>query len=180
MSTQTFSNFEVWNESSGFAKEVAIAFYNDFKNIKNHRQNSILFCGQVGSGKTHLSVALGINFLDKEIKVVYMSYRDVLTKIKRNMLDDEYYTKMISKYQTCDVLLIDDLFKGKVNESDINIMFEIINYRYLNHLPVIISTEFTVDRLLYFAEGIGSRLYEMCKDYVVEIEKRQENNYRLR
>ncbi len=66
MSTQTFSNFEVWNKSSEFAKEVAIAFYNDFKNIRNHRQNSILFCGQVGSGKTHLSVALGINLLDKK------------------------------------------------------------------------------------------------------------------
>ncbi|WP_090091760.1 ATP-binding protein [Clostridium uliginosum] len=180
MSTQTFSNFQVWNRSSKLAKDVAITFYNDFNNIRDNKQNSILFCGQVGSGKTHLSVALAINLLDKKIKVVYMSYRDVITKIKRNMLDDEYYTKMLSKYQTCDVLLIDDLFKGKINESDINIMFEIINYRYLNHLPVIISSEFTVDRLLYFDEGIGSRIYEMCKDYIVQIEKEQGNNYRLR
>ena len=72
------------------------------------------------------------------------------------------------------------MFKGKVNESDINIMFEIINYRYLNFLPIIVSSEFTVENLLGFDQGVGSRIYEMCKDYIVEIEKDVKNNYRLR
>ena len=109
-----------------------------------------------------------------------MPYRDVITKIKQNMLDAEYYCKIISNYQICEVILIDDLFKGKINESDINIMFEIINYRYLNFLPIIVSSEFSIDRLLAFDEGVGSRIYEMCKDYVVEIEKDMNNNYRLK
>ena len=78
------------------------------------------------------------------------------------------------------VLLIDDLFKGKLSESDINIVFEIINYRYLNFLPIIVSSEFNINRLLSFDEGVGSRIYEMCKDYVVEIEKDMNNNYRLK
>jgi len=109
-----------------------------------------------------------------------MPYRDVITKIKQNMIDEEYYTKTISKYQLCEVLLIDDLFKGKINDSDINILFEIINYRYLNFLPIIVSSEFSIDRLLAFDEGVGSRIYEMAKDYVVEIEKDIRNNYRLK
>ena len=96
------------------------------------------------------------------------------------MLDSEYYGKVIKKYQTCDVLLIDDLFKGKINDSDINIIFEIVNYRYCNCKPIIVSTEFTVDRMLDFDEGVWSRIYEMCKRYVVEIPKNMENNYRLR
>ena len=109
-----------------------------------------------------------------------MPYRDIITKIKQNMVDEEYYQAMISKFQVCDVLLIDDLFKGKVNESDINIMFEIINYRYLNFLPVIVSSEFNIERLLAFDEGVGSRVYEMCKNFIVEIEKDISNNYRFR
>ena len=180
MSTHKFSNFEVWNEATERAKDTAVAYYNDFQMVRNSRRNSILFCGQVGSGKTHLSVALAINFLQKKIKVVYMPYRDVITKIKQNMLDSEYYRKIISKYQICEVLLIDDLFKGKLSESDINIVFEIINYRYLNFLPIIVSSEFNINRLLSFDEGVGSRIYEMCKDYVVEIEKDMNNNYRLK
>nr|WP_243128314.1 ATP-binding protein [Clostridium chromiireducens] len=179
-SNSTFSNFKIWNEASERAKDTAVAYYNDFDEARNGRRNSILFCGQVGSGKTHLSVALALNFLKQKIKVVYMPYRDVITKVKQNMIDEEYYSRTISKYQLCEVLLIDDLFKGKINESDINIVFEIINYRYLNYLPIIISSEFSVDRLLFFDEGIGSRIYEMCKDYVVEIEKDTRNNYRLK
>jgi len=180
ISKQTFTNFEVWNESSRRAKDTAITYFKEFKNIKNTRKNSILLCGQVGGGKTHLSVALALNLLKKNIKVVYMPYRDVITRVKQNMMDDEYYRKTIAKYQTCEVLLIDDLFKGKITESDLNIMFEILNYRYLNHLPLIISTEFVVENLLSFDEAVGSRIYEICKNYIVEIERGREGNWRLR
>jgi DNA replication protein DnaC len=177
---QTFSNFEVWNESSRRARDTASAYYMHFNNIRSSRKNSILLCGQVGSGKTHLAVALALNLLKKNIKVMYMPYRDIITRLKQNMLDEEYYRKTISTYQTCEILLIDDLYKGRINDSDINIIFEILNYRYLNYLPVIISTEFTVERLLSFDEAIGSRIYEMCKDYTVEINISRENNYRLK
>lgn len=138
-----------------------------------------MLCGNPGSGKTHLALAIANNFINKKkLKVIYMPYRDIVTKIKQNMLDEEYYRKTLSKYQTADILLIDDLFKGKVNETDINITFEIVNYRYLNNLPMIISTEYTVDKLLDFDEAIGSRIYEITRDYLVEIEGKA-NNYRL-
>jgi DNA replication protein DnaC len=180
VSKETFSNFKVWNESSRKVKEVATSYYKHFNDIRIDRKNSILLCGQVGSGKSHCSIALGLNFIKKNIKVVYMPYRDVITKIKQNMLDEEYYKKSIAKYQTCEVLLMDDLFKGKLTETDINIVFEIVNYRYLNRLPIIVSTEFMVEELLSFDEAIGSRIYEMCKDYIVEVEKDKGNNYRLK
>ena len=59
-------------------------------------------------------------------------------------------------------------------------MFEIINYRYLNFMPVIVSSEFPIEKILDFDEGIGSRIYEMCRDYIVENKRDFKNNYRLR
>lgn len=109
-----------------------------------------------------------------------MPYRDVITRIKQNILDKEYYIKEIAKYQRAEILLIDDLYRGKVTESDVNIMFELINYRYLNHLPMIINSEFEIEKLLHFDEAIGSRIYEMCKDFIIENKKDLRNNYRLR
>lgn len=174
-----FGNFKVWNESSRKMKDAALAYFSNYNEIRRSRRNSIMLCGQVGCGKTHMSIALAINLINSHVKVVYMPYRDVITKIKQNMIDEEYYRKSISKYQTCDVLLIDDLFKGKITESDVNIMFEIVNYRYLNMLPLIISSEFTVENLLSFDQGVGSRIYEMCRDYIIEVKKDVANNYRL-
>lgn len=177
---KSFKNFETWNKKSKEMKDKATNYYMRFNNIKSERRNSIMFCGNPGSGKTHMALALANNFLKKNgIRVVYMPYRDIIGKLKRNMIDEEYYKSTLGKYQSAELLLIDDLFKGKINETDINIMFELINHRYLNRLPMIISTEFTVEKLLSFDEAIGSRLYEMSKDFIVEIEG-TENNYRLR
>lgn len=175
----TFTSYRVWNESSRIAKETAFAYYRDFGKVKGERRNSILFSGQPGIGKSHLAIALGLNFLKKNMNVVYMPYRDCISRIKRKILDDEYYQREISKFQCADILLIDDLFKGKITEADINIVFEILNHRYLNFLPLIVSTECTVDKLLEIDEAIGSRIYEMSKDYLVEIRRSSGNNYRM-
>lgn len=177
----TFANFEEWNEISKQMKKVATDYFKNFDNIKDLRQNSIAFLGQVGGGKTHLTIALGLNILkSKRITVVYLNYRETVTELKQNMLDEEFYKKQLSKFQNAKVLLIDDMLKGKTTDSDKNILFEIINYRYINHLPIIISSEYDLNALLNFDEAIGSRIYEMCKDYIVEVTKDIKNNYRLR
>lgn len=176
----TFSNFQEWNDGSKIMKKVATDYFKDFMQIRSKRQNSIAFLGQVGGGKTHLSIALGLNILkSKKISVVYLSYRDVLTELKQNMLDETFYKNKISKYQNAKVLLIDDMLKGRVTDADKNIIFEIINYRYINYLPLVISSEYSMNDLLNFDEAIGSRIYEMCKNYLVEITKDTKNNYRL-
>jgi DNA replication protein DnaC len=176
----TFTNFEIWNDSSKKARDAALSYYTNFNNLRKDKMNSIMFCGQVGSGKTHLSIALALNFLRKNMKVVYMPYRDVITPIKQNVKDGEYYQRCISKYKTCEILLIDDLFKGSITNSDINIMFEIINYRELNCLPIIVSTELLEEELLSLDGGVGSRISKMCEHYTVKMERDKRNNYRLR
>ena len=67
-----------------------------------------------------------------------MTYRDVMTYVKQNIIDKEIYEKIVGKYKNVRVLLIDDLFK-------VNIMFEIVNFRYFNNLPIIISCEIGID-----------------------------------
>ena len=84
----------------------------------------------------------------------------------------------MSRYKKCKVLLIDDLFKGSISGSDVNIMFEIINYRYLNGLPVIVSCEKSIDEIMNIDEAIGSRLYEMSCGYVASFSGRR-LNYRM-
>lgn len=176
---KTFKSYETWNNTTKNIKTVATNYCLRFEKIRSDRNNSILLCGNPGVGKTHLSIALANNFMKKGIKVVYMPYRDILTSLKQNILDKEYYKKLITKYKEAQILLIDDLYKGKITEADINIMFEIVNHRYINKLPMIVSSEFTIEHILGIDEAIGSRIYEMSKEFIFEV-RGKENNYRLR
>lgn len=160
------------------AYKKATDYVRCFKDIEKSRCNSIMFMGQVGSGKTHLSLAIANELMKDGVGVVYMGYRDVITRIKQNVMDEVYYHRVMGRYKNARVLLIDDLFKGKISESDINIVFELVNYRYFNNLPVIVSCEKCVDDIIEIDEAIGSRLVEMCKGYVVCM-KGKRLNYRV-
>ncbi len=175
----TFSNFSIWNKFSKALKETAIAYFNDFNKIKNSRQNSLLLSGQPGGGKTHIAVAVAINLINTGIKVIYMPYREALTNLKINIKDENYYRSTLDRYKMCELLMIDDLYKGKVTVADINILFEIVNYRYVNYKPIMVSSEMTIEEILEIDEGIGSRVYEMCSSYIVTIPKNKDNNFRL-
>ena len=172
-----FNNFNYTIENQVYeAYKEAYMYTKNFKSLEKERCNSIMFMGQVGAGKPHLSLAIANELMEDGVGVVYMSYREVITRLKQNIMDEVYYHRVISKYKNARVLLIDDLFKGKVTESDINIMFELLNFRYFNKLPVIVSCEMDVDRILSVDEAIGSRLVEMCK--CVEV-KGKKLNYRM-
>ncbi|WP_331489736.1 ATP-binding protein [Tepidibacter hydrothermalis] len=160
---KTLKNYKATNELTAKAKKKAVNYIANFD-----KQSSIALLGQVGAGKTHLSIAIANALMSKNIGVLYMQYRDFITQIKQNMIDEYYYQREISKYKNATVLLIDDLFKGKVTESDINIMFELINYRYLKGAPIIVSSEYTSDNLLNIDEAIGSRIIEMCESKIIE------------
>lgn len=161
------------------AKEKTTDYYINFSKNERERINSILLCGQVGSGKTHLGMALANNLImQKGISVLYVEYRNLATMLKQNVTDEGKYNEALERCKRARVLFIDDLLKGKVTEADVNLLYEIINYRYLNKLPMIISTEKTKTELIEFDEAIASRIIEMSKGYIVEMHGK-ELNYRL-
>jgi DNA replication protein DnaC len=185
---KTLDNFIPKDGQIKAAKDMAIDYCQNFETIKDTEYNSIAFLGQVGSGKTHLSIAIANELMKQNVGVRYMQYREDVMRIKQSVVDDVAYNKEVSKYKNATVLLVDDLFKGAVhknrmgyeyvNEADLRAMFEIINYRYLKKAPMIISSEYTADQLLDFDEAIGSRIIERCKGHIIELHG-MELNYRL-
>ncbi|RDY28429.1 DNA replication protein [Romboutsia weinsteinii] len=176
---KTFDNFNYTYDTHTInAYRVATKYVKDFDSIESSSNNSIMFMGQVGSGKTHLSLAICNELMDRGVGVLYMGYRDVIVRVKQNIMDQVYYHKIMNRYKNARVLLIDDLFKGSVSSSDVNIMFELVNHRYFNNLPVIVSSEKGFEELIEIDEAIGSRLIEMSKGYGVEI-KGKRLNYRI-
>lgn len=185
---KTFENYKPFSKHTEKAYITSLDYCNRFTEIRDTKNNSIALLGAVGSGKTHLSIAIANKLMEQNIGVRYMQYREDVPKIKQLITDEEQYSKEMNKYKNCTVLLIDDLYKNAigrgpngeyVNEADKRLMFEIINHRYFVGLPMIVSSEYKIDKLLDFDEAIGSRILEMSKGHIVEIVG-LENNYRLR
>lgn len=181
---KTFDNYQILGKQTELMFNAAQDYANVFEWLKNGKNNSLALLGQVGSGKTHLTIAVANHLMKSNIGVRYMQYREDIPRIKQVVTSEEDYNREISRYKNATVLLIDDLYKnainnGQLNEADKRIMFEIINHRYFKQLPIIVSSEHTSVKLLDLDEGIGSRILEMCKGHLVEIHGK-EHNYRLR
>ena len=177
---RSFTDFEAWNPTIKAMKGIATGYYLSFDKLKDKNSNSLALLGESGAGKTHLLVALINNFVtNKKLTVVYMSYIDAITELKQNILNGEVYQKKVTKYKTSEILVIDDLFKNGHTDSDLRLISEILNYRYINKLPVMISSEYLIRQLIEIDKAIGGRIKEMTQGYLYEVTG-VENNYRMK
>ena len=178
-----FLNYTPKDKNQELAKKKAMAYAKEFCKIRNERQNSILFCCQVGAGKSHLSIAICNDLMNQGVGVRYMPYKEAINYLKQIKRDEENYQREINNYKNAPVLLMDDLFKlserkGQTNEADIDIIYEIINSRYMKTMPTIISTEYDADKLVDTDQATGSRIIDMCKGRIIKFEG-IELNHRL-
>lgn len=175
----TFDSFTANTDWQEYIKNRAKAFVN------NHENKWFYIGGQVGCGKTHICTAI-VGELFKQGKTgQYMLWRDEAVKLKASVNDSTEYQKLIKPLKTVDVLYIDDFFKTERDrqptQADINIAFEILNYRYSNDdLITIISSERTINELLDIDEAVGSRIYERTRESNIIINRDRTKNYRLR
>ena len=178
MTFERFQVSEAWQEN---IKASAMAY-------AQKPEGWLLFCGQVGSGKSHLCTAVCRYRLLQGDQVRYMPWREDVAQLKALMLDSQKRDGLITELKTAQILYIDDLFKtgkdasGVANPTgaDVGIAFEIINYRYINHLTTIVSTERTPEELLRIDEATASRIFERAKGYTLNIGRQEGRNYRLR
>lgn len=141
--------------------------------------------GQVGCGKTHICTAIINKLVQNSIGCRYMMWRDEAVQLKAIVNNHQEYHARLMNICKAPVLYIDDLFKtqsgAKPTQADVNLAFQIINFRYQDKkYCTIISCEYTTDELMKIDEAVGSRIFERSKAYRVEIEKDPEKNYRLR
>ena len=144
--------------------------------------------GQPGCGKTHLCTAICRELLLSGKGVLYMQWREDSVKLKGLSKEPEQRQSLIDSFKRAEVLYIDDLFKNGRNpdrsaqrptSADINLAFEIINYRYNNpDCLTIMSSELSVEEISNIDEAIGSRIYERAT--VLKIARNKDRNYRMK
>lgn len=175
MRERTFESFKLGGKPQIIADmyHVAHEYFDAFQDIRDKQENGIALLGNPGSGKTHLLMAIANRLIQAGIPVLYFPFGEGMEELKNLMNNKEAYSDFQQRLYRASVLFIDDLFKTKKGDAptphEIKFMFAVINYRYLNRLPVLISSELTINRLVGLDEAIGSRICEMTSDYQINI-----------
>ncbi len=119
---------------------------------------NLLFMGEAGLGKTHLTLAIVSGVVEKGYMPVYASAENLFSAIEAEKFSGEgrgSYESVLG----CDLLVIDDLGTEMATSFTKSVLYNIINTRILNRKPTIINTNLTMKQLEErYTPRVSSRL----------------------
>lgn len=122
---KTIEDFDFSFQPSLNKKQINDALTCQF--IKEKR--NLIFIGNPGTGKTHLSTAVTLRALSKNFKVLFTSVSEMLYQLHISKADNTYYKKL-GEYLYPDLLVLDELGFKKFPQYAADDFFEVISKRY--------------------------------------------------
>lgn len=146
-------------------------------------KNGLFFCGTVGTGKTYLAAAIANRVIETGFQVKFTTMIDLQSRLIGAMNSGDM-NRLLDDYEKVSLLVIDDLGKESLKEWGATQVFAILNARYGNCMPTIITTNFNnVDLAARLtprdssdstnAQSITDRIREMCVPLVLTGESRR-------
>lgn len=145
---RTFPNFirntPEREQSYRTAKEYADTFP-----IHRERGEGLYIEGTNGTGKTHLAAAIALQLIGEGIPVICKTSGDLLQDIKKSF-DTEGVREheVLDIYKKVDLLIIDDLGKEQCTDWGMSTLYSILNDRYEDMKPTIITTNYDTESLI--------------------------------
>lgn len=122
----------------------------------------LTFAGEVGVGKTHLALAIGWEWLERYQKIKYYQVAELLDELRKGI--HAQTQEQLSSFDVkmdglkgCELLILDDLGVEQSTPWARERLDIIINYRSLNRLPLVVTTNMAPDAL---QPRVSSRLNE--------------------
>ena len=131
----------------------------------------VILSGPVGVGKTFLAVCMAKNFIEKGYGVRFMDFFRISSEIQAQLIRKQSALDILDPLIDVDVLIIDELGKGRNSEFELTIIDQIIMGRYNQNKPTIATTNYqlrsssTVD-LKSSASAFESDTFGSLKDRV--------------
>ena len=166
---KTLANFEERDERCRKVKTVVMKYIEHLgENIKNG--DGLVILGPVDRGKTHLVVGLKKAALEKGFSFTIVKYLNLLIRCRRAIGStfEEVYD-VVDSYAKLSGLIIDDLMVGEQTSEWVGeLTYYLINERYVNNKPTIVTSNHTLkeleDMFGLFGPRIVSRLKRMNEE----------------
>ena len=106
------------------------------------KENLILY-GSVGTGKTHLSVALGVKLINEGKKAVFYRVHELINQLEAN--DEKKVSAVYKKIKQADLLILDEWGYLPLHQEGARLLFDIISICYETK-SIIITTNIEFGR----------------------------------
>lgn len=127
-------------------------------NFSPRKSESLLFMGDTGLGKTHLTLSIVSELLNRGFDVIYGAAYNLFTEMETEHFSHHTNTKYNAAIN-CDLLVIDDLGGEFASPYIQSLLYNIVNTRDLAGLPTIINTNLAMgDIANKYTPRVASRL----------------------
>jgi DNA replication protein DnaC len=142
-SQHTFDDFDPDVDGLGDAWDAALEFAQE----PGHRW--LFLHGPVGTGKTHLAVAIARYAMDTHRMSVYFAVVPDLLDHLRATFDPtsgSAYDDRFASIRTAQLLVLDDLGTENTTPWAREKLYQIVNHRYIEQLPTVVTTNVDINR----------------------------------
>ena len=165
-----------------FRKLAAIR--NDIQNFVKEGKSLYIYSPYCGNGKTTWAIKLAIEYLHtletpRTLPVKFVNTQSMIADWKNRFNDDLDTTPLfhlIQDLKECDLAIFDDIGITTLTESDISLLFSIIDYRLTNNKSCIFTSN-NVPSMLPSKVGVrlGDRInkYSKCIGFKQEVSGRE-------
>jgi DNA replication protein DnaC len=146
----TFESFEPRGRP-GLAEKQAQALEWAFNHARQYAASLngwLILQGGYGSGKTHLAAAVANFAVQMGVPTLFLTVPDLLDTL-RFAYDNPNTTfeERFEQIRNSELLLLDDFGTQNATGWAQEKLFQIINYRYINKLPLVITTNLALDEI---------------------------------
>ncbi|MGO1370211.1 MAG: IS21-like element helper ATPase IstB [Senegalia sp. (in: firmicutes)] len=145
--------------------------------IKESR--NIILAGNPGTGKTHLSIGLGIDACNKGYKVYFTTVSLLINELKESRSEKKLYT-FEKKFEKYDLIVADELGYISFDREGSELLFQFLSLR-AERKSTIITTNLSFDRWneIFNDEVLTAALIDRLthKSYVINMNG---NSYRIK
>jgi len=108
----------------------------------------LLLQGNYGCGKTHLAAAIANECVSLGVPTLFLTVPDLLDSLRAAFdSDDTSFEDRFDHIRNAGLLVLDDLGTQHATEWAREKLFQLLNYRYINHLPVVLTTNQPLDEI---------------------------------
>ena len=132
--------------------------YNHAYRFAQNLEGWLVLKGTYGCGKTHLAAAIANFAVSLGVPTLFLTVPDLLDSLRFSYQNPEVaFEERFEEVRNAKLLVLDDFGTQNATNWAQEKLFQIINYRYINRLPLVVTTNLAIDQI----EGrIRSRLVD--------------------